>query len=159
MEELANNLDKGPAPFKLDGISYGSDPENKFVGDPRKTNNQGYGVYQKPIAKLANMYKGGIIDYTGHDLSSVLKIVGSGKPVQVWASINLKDTSICQSWIDVETGKKIEWRCNLHSMVLIGYTLNEVIVSDPYTGRIRLFSKSQFEKIYNNYGKRALYYE
>ena len=159
LEQLANNLDKGPAPFKIDGIYFGSDPEYKFVGDPRKTNKQGYGVYQKPIAKLANMYKGGIIDYTGHDLDSVLKIVKSGRPVQVWASINLKETTICQSWIDVDSGKKIDWRCNLHSMVIVGYTYNDVIVSDPYTGTIRSFSKTLFEKIYNNYGKRALYYE
>ena len=159
LEDLANQLDKGPAPYQLNGILYGADPEYRFVGDPRKTNGQGYGVFQKPIAKLANQYKKGIIDYTGYDLDSILKIVGSGKPVQVWASINLKETSICQSWTDIVSGQKVYWRCNLHSMVLIGYTFDDVIVSDPYTGKIRLFSKQTFEKIYDNYGRRALYYE
>lgn len=50
------------------------------------------------------------------------------------------------------------WICDLHSVVIVGYTDNSVYVSDSYTGRIEEYNRSQFEKMYNFFGKRALYY-
>ena len=44
-------------------------------------------------------------------------------------------------------------------MVIIGYNYDKVIIADPYYGKIKYYSKKQFEKIYNKYGKRAIYYE
>ncbi len=159
LEDLANELEKGPAPYTKNGKRYAADPEVAYVGDPRLTNGKGYGVYQKPIIKLASKYKPGMIDVTGSNLSSVLKIVREGKPVQVWASVGLKNVKVCTSWTGVETGNKVDWMCGLHSMVIIGYNYDKVIIADPYYGKIKYYSKKQFEKIYNKYGKRAIYYE
>ena len=52
---------------------YGGNPEIEFVGDP--TDEHGYGVYQKPIIEVANKFKSGMVDYTGHSLEAVLEIV------------------------------------------------------------------------------------
>lgn len=155
-ETLVNNLKKGDGVHWENGIRYGGDPEIEFVGDPRNKN--GYGVYQRPIINLASKYKSGMVDYTGHSLSQVLEIVRSGKPVQVWVSINLRNTSVCADWTHKSTGKKINWICNLHSLVVIGFNDNYVYTSDPYTGSIKKYSKSQFQKIYNLFGKRAIYF-
>lgn len=155
-EEIVENLKKGSGPYWQGGILYGGDPELEFVGDPRDLH--GYGVFQKPIIDVANLYKKNMIDFSGHSLDDVLAIVKKGIPVQVWVSINLNNTKKCTSWVHPTSGKKIDWICNLHSVVITGYNSKKVIVSDPYVGDIVEYNISQFEKMYNLFGKRAIYY-
>lgn len=157
VEELVEKLKKGDAPYRSNGTLYGGDPEIEFVGDPRLKS--GYGVYEKPILEVANQFKNGMKNITGSNLDKILSIVKTGKPVQVWASINLRNTYICAKWQSTSTDRIVEWKCGLHSLVIIGYTYDKIITSDPYTGSIEYYSKTQFEKMYNTYGKRALYYE
>ena len=157
VEEIVEKLKKGDKPYKKNGKLYGGDPEIEFVGDPRSKS--GYGVYEKPIIDVAEYYKNGIKNITGSDLSDVLDIVALGKPVQVWVSINLKDTYVCTKWTATSTGRGVRWLCGLHSLVIIGFNDEKVITSDPYTGKIEYYEKEQFEKIYNTYGKRAIYYD
>ena len=156
LSSLADNLKKGDDVHWENGVRYGGDPEIEFVGDPR--DQHGYGVFQKPIISLANNYKSGMTDYTGHSLNDVLEIVRSFKPVQVWVSINLKNTSVCADWIHKSSGRKINWICNLHSVVIIGFNDDYVYVSDPYTGSRKKYNRSQFQKMYNLFGKRAIYF-
>ena len=156
-ENIVNRLKKGDGPYWENGKLYGGNPEVEFVGDPRAKN--GYGVYQKPIIDVANYYKSGMIDYTGHSLNQVLELVKQGIPVQVWASINMQNTSVCTSWTYKSTGQKINWICRLHSMVIVGFNSDYVYVSDPYTGKIEKYNRSQFQKMYNLFGKRAIYYK
>lgn len=157
VEEIVTKLKKGDSPYRKKGVLYGGDPEVEFIGDPRLKS--GYGVYEKPIIDVANQFKSGIKNIKGTSLNDVLKIVKTGKPVQVWASINLKNTYTCAKWQSTSTNRIIEWKCGLHSLVIIGYTYNEIITSDPYTGEVEYYPKKQFEKIYDTYGKRAIYYE
>lgn len=157
VEALVNNLTKGEGVYWENNIRYGGDPEIEFVGDSR--DKHGYGVYQKPIISLASKYKSGMVDYTGHSLNQVLDIVKGGRPVQVWVSINLKNTSVCADWIHKASGKKIKWICSLHSVVIIGFNDNYIYVSDPYNGSIKKYSRSQFQKMYNLFGKRAIYFK
>ena len=70
----------------------------------------------------------------------------------------MQNTDICTNWIYKPTGEKINWICKLHSVVVIGYNKNKVFVSDSYTGNIESYNRKQLEKIYNLYGKRAIYY-
>lgn len=155
--QIVDRLKKGDGPYWENGILYGGNPEKEFVGDPRDIH--GYGVYQKPMIEVANYYKKGIIDYTGHSLKEVLNIVSQNKPVQVWVSINLLDTNVCTSWTYKPTGEIIDWICNLHSVVIIGFNETTIYVSDSHTGGIEAYNRTQFEKMYNLFGKRAIYYE
>ena len=157
VENIVEKLKKGDAPFRKNGTLYSGDPEVEFVGDPRLKS--GYGVYEGPILDVAKTFKSGIKNITGSSLNDVLSIVSKGLPVQVWASINLRNTYICAKWQSTSTDRIVEWKCGLHSLVIIGYTYNKIITSDPYTGSIEYYSKTQFEKMYNTYGKRAIYYE
>ena len=154
---LVNNLAKGDGPYWENDKLYGGNPEVEFVGDPR--DKHGYGCYQRPIINLASKYKSGMVDYTGHSLNQVLELVRSGKPVQVWVSINLKNTSVCATWYNKASGKNINWICSLHSVVIVGFNDNYVYVSDPYTGSIEKYKRTQFQKMYNLFGKRALYFK
>lgn len=65
---------------------------------------------------------------------------------------------ISTSWIYEPTGETIYWKANEHAVVVIGYTPDKVIISDPIGGQVKYQSLSIFRERYNYYGKKALYY-
>lgn len=156
-DTIVETLKKGEEVHMEGDIKYGGDPEIEFIGDPKSKS--GYGVYENPIIDVANQFKSGIKKITGTSLSDVLKIVESGKPVQVWASSYQRVPTLCNTWIHKDSGKTITWYCNFHSLVLIGATKNKVIVSDPLTGTYVNYDRNKFEYVYDFYGRRAIYYE
>ena len=153
---IINKLEKGKTPYTKDNITYGGNPELEFIGDPRTQNS--YGVYEKPIAKVAGTYKPGIINATGSSFDEILKIVKSGRPVLAWTSMGLSTPHISTSWIYEPTGETIYWKSGEHAVVIIGYTTDKIIISDPIGGKIKYQSLSLFRERYNYFGKKALYY-
>lgn len=156
VDDIINNLDKGPTPYTENNILYGANPELEFVGNPKSKS--GYGTYEIAIAKVAGKYKSGIINSTGTSLDDLLKIVKQNKPVLVWTSMYLALPYISKTWIYKPTGKTISWKANEHAVVLIGYTNSTVIISDPIDGTIKYQDKNTFENRFNYYGKRSLHY-
>ena len=154
--DIINKLEKGKTPYTKDDVTYGGNPELEFIGDPRTQNS--YGVYEKPIAKVASTYKSGIINATGSSFDEILKIVKSGRPVLAWTSIGLSTPHISTSWIYEPTGETIYWKSGEHAVVIIGYTTDKIIISDPIGGKIKYQSLSLFRERYNYFGKKALYY-
>ena len=153
--QIIDSLTKTGLPYVSDGVLYGGNPEVEFVGNPY---GDGYGVYHNPIADVANKYKSGLHAETNVPLSRVLEIVKSGHPVQVWSSMYLALPYVSTSWIYKETGEKIDWHANEHSVVVVGFTDSNIIISDPIGGAIKYQSRSIFESRYNYFGRRALYY-
>jgi len=156
-ETIVATLKKGDTPHMEGNVKYGGDPEIEFVGNPK--DKSGYGVFEDPIIDVANQFKPGIKKITGTSLDGVLEIVKQGYPVQVWASSYQRTPAKCNTWIHKESGKTITWYCNFHSLVVIGYANNKIIVSDPLTGTIVRYDRKKFEAAYNFYGRRAIYYE
>ena len=158
VEDIINKLKKGERPHYEGETMYGGNPETEFLGDPKDI--YSYGVYEGPIEEVANSFKPGIKNISGTDLNDVLKLVDMGHPVQVWSSINCLPPKIADhTWIDRKTGKEIIWKQPFHSLVLVGYSKDKVVVSDPDKGAIREFDRKKFENAYNFFGKRALYYD
>ena len=157
IDDIVEKLKKGDAPYEENGILYGGDPEIEFLGDPRDY--RGWGVYEKPIEDVANIFKQGIKNITGTSLNDVLKLVKDGYPVQVWVTIKLSESGIYRTWINKETGKEIGWKRNLHSVVIVGYSDDYVVVCDSDIGATVRYDRKTFEDRYNYLGKRALYYE
>lgn len=155
-DNIISYLPKVDAPYSKDGKLYGGNPELEFVGNPYSLNS--FGVYEKPLAEVANKFKPGIKIATGTDFDEIIKIVGSGQPVIVWTSMNLATPYISKSWIYEPTGETIYWKANEHAVVVIGYTSDKVIISDPIGGQVKYQSLSIFKERYNYYGKKALYY-
>ena len=155
-DDIINKLSKGSVPTEKNGKIYGGNPEVEFIGNPYSLN--AYGVYEKPIANVANQYKSGIKIATGTSFEKILEIVKTGKPVMVWTSMYLAVPYISKSWIYEPTGETIYWKANEHAVVIIGYTEDKVIISDPIDGKAKYQSKSIFKERYNYYGKKALYY-
>lgn len=155
-DEIINRLKKGDLPYKIEDEMYGGNPELEFVGDPR--NDYSYGVLNTPIAEVANTFKGNVQNREGLELDEALNIVNENRPVMVWTTINNLSSRISAIWIYRPTGEKIYWKENEHAVVIIGYNDEQVIVSDPYTGRITRYNRNIFRENYNYMGKRAVYY-
>lgn len=155
-DEIINRLKKGQLPYKIEDEMYGGNPEIEFIGDPR--NDYSYGVYNTPIAEVANTFKANIQNREGMELEEVLNLINENRPVMVWTTINNLPSRISTIWIYRPTGEKIYWKENEHAVVIIGYNDEQVIVSDPYTGRITRYNKNTFRENYNYMGKRAVYY-
>lgn len=157
VEEIVDKLKKGEKPHYEGDIMYGGNPEIEFLGDPKDV--YSYGVYEKPIEEVANKFKNGILNITGTELNGILKLVKQGYPVQVWSSINCLEPKYADhTWIDRRNKQKIKWKQPFHSLVIIGYSKDKIVVSDPDKGMVREFDRNKFEKAYNFFGRRALYY-
>ena len=153
---IIDNLKKGSVPYDEDGIIYGGNPEIEFIGNPYSE--LSYGVYENPIADVANIYKSGVIVRNNYPFSEVLNLVKNNRPVVVWTSNSLAVPYISRTWIYKPTMETISWKSHEHAVVLIGYNNNEVIISDPIDGRIKYQNRSIFESRYNYFGKKAVYY-
>lgn len=155
--DIIGKLAREERPYYEGGVRYGGNPERGFMGDPTKT--YGWGVYEGPILDVANQFKPGMINAKGTDLDDVLKIIDSGNPVQIWVSMNVKAAYYTTSWKDIKTGLTVKWPRDFHSLVITGYDNENIYVSDPDSGTSRAYERQNFEKVYNFFGKRALYYE
>lgn len=156
VDDVINRLKKGDLPYYEGGVKYGGNPEVEFIGSPYSSSS--YGVYEKPIAEVANSFKSGINIRNNFSFSEVINVVSSGKPVMVWTSIGLSLPYISTSWIYKPTMETIYWKANEHAVVIIGIEGENVVIADPIGGKIKRYSKSLFEERYNYYGKKALYY-
>lgn len=153
-EDIANSLVKGPAPKSMDGILYGANPNRAFVGDPFSI--YGYGVFHEPIADVLNTYlEGSVHDATGISFKNLLKILSSGRPVIAWATIDMKEPRVSKTWYD-EYGNEVVWKTPEHALVLVGYTKNQIIAHDPYTGSKVYYPISAFESNWEAMGRQAV---
>jgi uncharacterized protein YvpB len=155
-DDVISLLKKGDQPYYENGILYGANPEIEFVGSPYNANS--YGVYNNPIADVANTYKSGVKVESDFPFSSMLYLVKNNHPVIVWTSMYLSVPRVTRTWIYKPTGETIYWKGNLHAAVVIGYDDNNIIIADSLGGQVRYQPKSTFESVYNYYGKRVVYY-
>ena len=113
------------------------DPDVGFVGNINgRMPNSGYGVYEDPIALIANQYREAKA-LRGTTLATILQEVASGRPVIVWGYISSgKDIS----WQTPE-GKQIKAVYGEHTRVVTGFygSISDpkyLIMLDPIYGRV-----------------------
>ncbi|GGA65837.1 hypothetical protein GCM10008025_07060 [Ornithinibacillus halotolerans] len=148
-------------PFEVkDGILYGADPNKAYAGDPR-SKNQGFYSYVAPIMETANRYFASNdgphvpVDLTGSNPEELLHYIRKGIPVIIWTTINQQEPLFNYSWNVVGTDEKIDIIRNSHTVVLTGYSEDEVFVMDPLKGNVS-YPKDRFFEIYKNAGSHAM---
>ena len=155
-DAVISRLKKESLPYDENGVRYGGNPEVAFIGNPYS--NASYGVYEKPIAEVANIYKSGIQIRNNFSFSEVLNLVQNNHPVMVWTSMGLSVPYISESWTYKPTMETIYWKAGEHAVVIVSYYRDTVIVADPIGGKLKSYSASLFEQRYNYFGRKALYY-
>ncbi|MGN0600244.1 MAG: C39 family peptidase [Oscillospiraceae bacterium] len=140
-----------------------ADPNKVFVGDPKST--FAYGCYSDVIVNAAekflkekdskNIWK--VRNITGCNANSLYSAVGSGNPVVVWATMNMKAPRKGAEWTIAETNEKYVWTAGEHCLLLTGYDSKAklVYVNDPLKGEVT-YDQSDFEKRFVQMGRNAV---
>ena len=132
------------------------DPNKGFVGDINgQMPDSGYGVYEGPIALVANHYRKAQA-LNGSSLAYILEQVAAGRPVIVWGHIGSgKDIS----WHTSE-GEPIKAIYGEHARVVVGFSgpisaPKYLVVLDPIYGK-EVWSANRFLKNWTLLDNRAV---
>lgn len=138
----------------VSGKTYGPNPWKTFVGSPTGDR---YGCYAPVISNAVNNYlisakaNRFAYDITGTSASDLYSLIGEGVPVIVWVTIGMREPSLGPGWFLDDNGEYYQWINREHTVVLIGYTDSQVILSDPDDSRgTVLYSRALFEQRYES---------
>lgn len=145
------------AVYRDDGVLYGPDPYERFVGDPRSQ--YALGCYAPVIENALTRYFGDaarVKNTTGETLGNLCEqYVSRDIPVLLWVSIYMKDTGQGNVWY-TEDGKRFQWTTNEHCMLLVGYDKDGYYFNDPYSGKQLYYDKTLSARRYDTFGKQSL---
>lgn len=155
-DELLDKLEFDTrGPISADGV-WG-DPEKGFVGDINGSvfKRTGYGVYEQPIARLAEQYSNAAV-MEEPSLESIIMEINAGNPVIAWG---LLSDRVAVKWRTIE-GKEIAALPGEHARVVMGYygdatSPTKIILMDPIYGKITL-STEKFLSEWKKMGNRAV---
>ena len=157
VDQIIDLLPMGAQPYdSADGMRYGGNPEREFVGDPRKEIS--YGVFNGPVARVAEQLKPGVKTKTGASLAEIREILDTGNPVMVWyLSAPTRPIMYRWSWTD-DRGETVCWPGGEHAVVVCGYEDGGFTYRDPNSGTTVEIDEATFEKGFTEMGGRVLYY-
>lgn len=120
-----------------DGMLYGPDPWEYFVGSPYDPDS--FGCYAPVICEALEKIVGDayeVCDETGKDLDELVETyLKQDMPVILWNSINMREPIIGPEWKLMDTGENFTWISNEHCMLLVGEDEDSYIFNDPYENR------------------------
>lgn len=158
---LAKQVKKDPTIYRYkNGRKYFGNPNYGFVGNMYTFSKPGFGVFNKPIAELANSYMPGrIVNLSGQSFETVLNYVGAGRPVWVintsWFSY--VPGKYWQTWYTPQGPVRITMK--EHSVLITGYDSKYVYFNDPLDGtKNKKRLKKHFIEGWTQYGKQAISY-
>lgn len=157
VETIYDLLPMGAQPYDDEnGVRRGANPEREFVGDPRSE--YSYGVFNEPIAKVAEQLMPGALTKRGATLDDIRVILDTGNPVLAWyVSAPMRDIMYRWTWID-ENGETVAWPGGEHAVVVCGYDDTSFTYRDPNAGTTVIIDCGTFEKSFLELGGRIVYY-
>lgn len=158
-ELLAREQPTDPTPPVFSGppgdfysISQWGNPNTAFVGN---VEGYGYGIYHAPLAKLLNSKtQGHALDLTGRPFSEILARLRLGTPIVLWTTSTFAPPTRWVTWTTPQgpvRATQLE-----HTVLLVGYTPDKLIVNNPLTGRREQVSPAPFIAAWQQMGRQAL---
>ena len=146
VKNIVDNTKCGSKKYQENGIWYGANPFEEFVGHPTGGLSKGnYGVFAKPITDAMNVYAcGRAKNISGCSENTLLKHVSNGNPVVVWCVKNAGNLSNGVNWNYTNGSGTFQELVGEHCAVLIGYDENYVYLNDPSAGENVKQSRSKF---------------
>jgi uncharacterized protein YvpB len=138
-------------------ITWG-DPYSAFVGnvDGSETRYTGYGVYDAPIAAVAEQAGATAIGSTGWTTTEIESQVGAGNPVVIWVNFNF-GASGTHTW-QARDGRTVPYTTEEHAVTVIGYDsgAGTVSVMDVGVGLVRTLTTAAFTSALTTFGGMAV---
>lgn len=144
-------------PLDPSGVGAGrvwGDPDLGFVGRPNGGGAAGgFGVYPRPIIRVARALGARLDDLTGATPQTVYARLLAGRPVMAWVGLSAGPFG---SWRS-PAGRAIKVNFGEHTVVLRGVNLDgSISVSNPLRGTAETWSRGQFEAMWRLLGRRAV---
>ena len=157
VDQIYDLLPMGAQPYDDEnGVRRGANPEREFVGDPRSE--YSYGVFNEPIAKVAEQFMHGVQTKTGASIDEIKAILDTGNPVLAWyVSAPMRDIMYRWKWID-ENGETVCWPGGEHAVVVCGYDGASITYRDPNAGTTVVIDDATFARSFTELGGRIVYY-
>ena len=157
VDDIYDLLPMGAQPYDDEsGVRHGANPEREFVGDPRSE--YSYGVFNEPIAQVAEQFKPGVVTKTGATIDEIKAILDTGNPVLAWyVSAPMRDIMYRWCWLD-EKGEMVYWPGGEHAVVVCGYDDTSLTYRDPNAGTTVTIDYATFGKSFAELGGRIVYY-
>ena len=130
------------------------DPELGFVGRPDGGGVAGgFGVYQRPVAKLARRYGRALGDLSGAPARSIYRRLLEGHAVMAWVGLSRGPYGHWRS----PAGRPISVNFGEHTVVLVGVHRDGTLrVVNPLHGTRESWRRNDFESMWSLLGRRAL---
>ena len=157
VDDIYDLLPMGAQPYDDEnGVRHGANPEREFVGDPRS--DYSYGVFNVPIANVAEQIKPGAKTEQGASIDKIKEILDTGNPVLAWyVSAPMRDIMYRWTWYD-ELGELVSWPGGEHAVVVCGYDEDSITYRDCNAGTTVCIDYDTFEKRFDELGSRIVYY-
>ncbi len=136
-------------PTRISGRTVWGDPERGFVGDVR---GGGYGVYDRPLLRLARRYDPGAENLTGTTVAAVVAALRAGRPVVAWVPLGV---SAPWTWTS-PSGATIDANHAEHAVTLTGWHDGAITYHNPWTGTAGTFTTATFAALWHTLGNRAI---
>ncbi len=145
--------------YYVDGVLYGPDPWEKFIGDP--TTDGGFGCYNTTIENAVNK----IIDTDEYTVLAQLDVsleylcqeyVANDIPVLIWATDEMATIRNSLSWKISKTGENFQWISPMHCLVLVGYDEEYYYFHDPLNNAYTAYSIEKTETAYQGLYSQSL---
>ena len=156
-EFIADYLPCDDGFYEADGLLYGPDPYEVFIGDPRRTDS--YGCMAPVIEQALQSCVGEaerVTNTTGETLSALCgKYIDNGVPVILWATMEMRPVGSGRLWF-LPDGRQFTWPSGEHCLLLVGYNDREYLFNDPRHGEVVAYDKNSVEIAYASLGKQSL---
>ncbi len=139
---------------------YGPDPNIGYAGSPKNAKN-GWYAFAGPIEQAAKVASKSLDtrlkteNVSGSTVEEIDNWLKQGVPVIMWVTLNLEEPKINGGWYINGTNKFHRSYTNLHTVVLLKSTENEVIVMDPLKGYVK-HDKTTLFRSYDSLNKQAI---
>ncbi|MEE0264667.1 MAG: C39 family peptidase [Acutalibacteraceae bacterium] len=153
--------------YNKKGKMTAPDTHSVFIGSPYSKT--ALGCFPPVIKNAMNAYlideDYTAVDITGSSMKSLINnYIANDQPVLIWATMWMQEPVATYEWevkgaksdSPYKDGDTCKWLANEHCMVLIGYDEDYYYLNDPLNYSTTSYSRSTFEKRYEQMGKCAL---
>lgn len=146
VNDVVNATPNGAGKEIINGVWYGANPFEYFVGHPSKNRKQGsYGCFAKPLTKAMQSVAGSRVkNISGCSSDKLFDHLDNGKPVVVWCIKNAADVKDGVRWYYPDGSGHFDELYGEHCAVLIGYDSQYVYLNDPSAGKNVVQPKAKF---------------